>query len=177
MFPSPYSPASASAMSHEDGRCPARGRSYSRTWGTASTDGSSGSIPDEATGGVMRVLAYHATSRTTTCWPGWKWSRRGSRLRTPRVLPRPSGSPTMAVRRKGRGWGLGCARQMPRSGSYPELSPQHRLAPDSLRWSSCFTQYCPHTSPNPPPKKSRPLSDLALFTNTRLHGRVRSGRR
>ena len=46
LSPLPYSPASASAMSHVGGRCPARGRSYSRTWGTSSAGGSSGNTPD-----------------------------------------------------------------------------------------------------------------------------------
>ena len=52
------------------GRRPARGRSYSRTWGTTSTGGSSGNTPDEETGVVVQVLPCRTTSRAATCRPG-----------------------------------------------------------------------------------------------------------
>ena len=59
MYLPPCSPQSAPAMSHGGGRCPARGRSYSRTWGTTSTGGSSGDTPDEETGAVTQVPPFY----------------------------------------------------------------------------------------------------------------------
>ena len=157
---------SASAMNHGGGRCPARGRIYSRAWGTTSTGGSSGNTPDEETGAVMQVLPSRTTSRATTCCPGWMSSWCGSGLHTPSVLPQPTGSTMMANRSDERGCGIGSERQVPRFGLCRESSRQRRLAPDSFALeNSCLMQYYLHTSSKSPPNNYLPLSDLTPSTS------------